>query len=457
MSQPAQKIPPTPPSAEPAASSSPIEQELRRRLHPRVLALREAMHRRFLEVIDLPAVRPEDIEDARFRRHVETLVDEMLATFAAQIPAFTTPAEVKKDFLSEALGLGALEELIADDSISEIMVVDRQTVYVERRGRIEQVPVGFGSDGALRAIIERIIMPLGRRVDESQPLVDARLKDGSRVNVIIPPLALRGAAVTIRKFAKSPLSLDRLIEFGAIDARIKRFLVRCVQARKNIIVSGGTGSGKTTLLNALSQFIDVEERIITIEDSAELKLVQPHVVRLETRPANFEGQGAFTIRDLVKNALRMRPDRIVVGECRGGEALDMLQAMNTGHDGSLTTLHANNPTEAISRLETLCLMADVELPSRAIRAQIANSVHLVVQQTRFADGSRRVTEIAEVTGIDEHGEITLNPLFVFQRDAAAVGAARQARIAGRFRATGYVPSFIGEFYALGLIKKGEAF
>lgn len=467
MSQPGRTSAPPPPASPPpapapaASAGAPlttsIEQELRRRLHPQILALREAMHRRFLEIIDLPAVRPEDIEDARFRRHVESLVDELLDTFAERLPPFTTRAEVKKDFLAEALGLGALEDLIADDSISEIMVIDRQTVYVERRGRIEQVPVGFGSDGALRAIIERIIMPLGRRVDESQPLVDARLKDGSRVNVIIPPLALRGAAVTIRKFSKSPLSLERLVDFGALDERMQRFLIRCVQARKNIIVSGGTGSGKTTLLNALSQFIDAEERIITIEDSAELKLVQPHVVRLETRPANFEGQGAFTIRDLVKNALRMRPDRIVVGECRSGEALDMLQAMNTGHDGSLTTLHANNPGEALGRLETLCLMADVELPSKAIRAQIANAVHVIVQQTRFADGSRRVTEVAEVTGIDEHGEISLNPLFVFQRAAAAVGAERHARITGRFRATGYVPTFIGEFYALGLIAKGEAF
>ncbi len=436
---------------------SPIERELRRRLHPQVLALREAMHRRFLEIIDLPAIRPEDIEDVRFRRHVEELVEELLNDFAARIPSFTTREEIKRDFLSEALGLGALEELIADDSISEVMVVDRQTVYVERRGRLEQVPVGFGSEGALRSIIERIIMPLGRRVDESQPLVDARLKDGSRVNVIIPPLSLRGPAVTIRKFSKSPLSFERLVELGALDERMRRFLQRCVQARKNIVVSGGTGSGKTTLLNALSQFIDSEERIITIEDSAELKLVQPHVVRLETRPANFEGQGAFTIRDLVKNALRMRPDRIVVGECRSGEALDMLQAMNTGHDGSLTTLHANSPQEALARLETLCLMADVELPSRAIRAQIASAIHVIIQQARFSDGSRRITAIAEVTGLSDAGEVTLHPLFEFQRSVAEVGADRHERVSGRFRATGYVPSFIAEFYALGLVKAGEAF
>lgn len=443
--------------SEDATEERELERERNRRLHPQVLALREAMHRRFLEIVDLPSIRPEDISDARFRRHVETLVDGLLADFASQLPAVTTQAEVKKDFLAEALGLGALEELLADETITEIMVVDRQTVFVEQKGRIIQVPLGFGSDGSLRSIIERIIMPLGRRVDESQPLVDARLPDGSRVNIIIPPLALRGPAVTIRKFSKKPLSLENLQGFGALDERMRRFLVRCVQARKNIVVSGGTGSGKTTLLNALSHNIDRAERIITIEDSAELRLLQPHVVRLETRPANFEGQGAFTIRDLVKNALRMRPDRIVIGECRGGESLDMLQAMNTGHDGSLTTLHANNPVEAISRLETMCLMADVELPAKAIRAQIAGAIHVIVQQTRFTDGSRRISAISEVTGLDEDGEVAIVPLFVFERKDAQVGAARLDRVTGNFRPTGYVPSFIGEFYALGLIAPGEAF
>ncbi len=434
-----------------------FEQEFRRRLHPQVLALREAMHRRLLELLDLAELRPDDVEDPRFRQHLSKLVDEILNSFAAQVPGVTTAEQVKKDFLSEVLGLGALDDLINDDQVSEIMVVDRQTIFVERNGRLQQEPVGFGSDAALRAIIERIIMPLGRRVDESQPLVDARLKDGSRVNVIIPPLALRGPSVTIRKFSKAPLPLSKLREWGALDARMDRFLVRCIQARKNVVVSGGTGSGKTTLLNALSQHIGSDERIITIEDSAELKLLQPHVVRLETRPANFEGQGAITIRELVKNALRMRPDRIVVGECRGGEALDMLQAMNTGHDGSLTTLHANNPQEAIARLETLCLMADVELPAAAIRSQIANAVHVIVQQTRFADGSRRITAISEVTGLDDNGEVMMRPLFVFQRLHAQTGTERHEKVHGQFRSTGYVPSFIEEFFALGLISPGEAF
>ena len=447
----------TPVDLSPTPEEQKTEQERRRRLFPETLALREAMHRRLLEILDLPALRPEDVEDPRFGRYLNKVVDGLLDEFSTRIPTLTTREEIKKDFLAEALGLGALEELIADDSISEIMVIDRQTVYIERKGRLELVPVGFGSEGALRSVIERIIMPLGRRIDESQPLVDARLKDGSRVNAIIPPLALRGPALTIRKFSKRPYSLDELREFGAMDDRIQRFLVRCIQARKNVVVSGGTGSGKTTLLNALSQHIDRSERIVTIEDSAELKLIQPHVVGLETRPANFEGQGAFTIRDLVKNSLRMRPDRIVVGECRGGEALDMLQAMNTGHDGSLTTLHANNPDEAISRLETLCLMADVELPAKAIRAQIANAVHVIVQQARFADGSRRITHVSEVIGLTDQGEVEMHPLFLFQRTAARVGAGHAEKIKGRFRSTGYVPTFINEFYAMGLIQAGEAF
>lgn len=436
-----------------------LERQLRRLLDTRVQALRESMHRRFLELVDLPSLRPEEVESAEFQRYADSLVDTILDEFQDQIPPVTSRLEVKEQFLAEALRLGALEPLIADETISEIMVIDRQTVYIEQRGRLRRAPVCFGSDGALRSIIERIIMPLGRRVDESQPLVDARLKDGSRVNIIIPPLALRGPAVTIRKFSKRPLSLVALQKQAtpSLDERMLRFLIRCVQSRKNIVVSGGTGSGKTTLLNALSQFIDPTERIITIEDAAELQLVQPHVVRLETRPANFEGNGAFTIRDLVKNALRMRPDRIIVGECRGGEALDMLQAMNTGHDGSLTTLHANNPEEAVARLETLCLMADVELPAKAIRAQIANAVHVVVQQSRFADGTRRITAISELIGLDDNGEVALHPLFVFERHAAAVGSGHHERVSGRFRATGYVPTFINEFYSLGLISPGEAF
>src|SRR5262249_40377214 len=279
---------------------------------------------------------------------------------------------------------------------SEIMVVDPNTIYIEQGGKIILSNARFTDDERVRAVIERIVTPLGRRIDESSPLVDARLKDGSRVNAVIRPIALRGSCITIRKFAKVPLTMDKIVNYGSITDRMARFLTRCVHAKKNVVISGGTGSGKTTLLNVLSGAIPPDERIVTIEDAAELQLKQPHVVSLETRPANMEGKGEYTIRDLVKNALRMRPDRIVVGECRGGEALDMLQAMNTGHDGSLTTTHANSAREAISRLETLVLMAGIDLPIRAIREQIAGSVHMLVQQSRLNDGSRKVTAITEV-------------------------------------------------------------
>ena len=312
----------------------------------------------------------------------------------------------------------------------------------------------FTDDERVRAVIERIVTPLGRRIDESSPLVDARLKDGSRVNAVIKPIALRGSCITIRKFAKVPLTLEKLISYGSLTERMGRFLTRCVHAKKNIVISGGTGSGKTTLLNVLSGAIPPDERIVTIEDAAELQLKQPHVVSMETRPANLEGRGEYTIRDLVKNALRMRPDRIVVGECRGGEALDMLQAMNTGHDGSLTTTHANSPEEAISRLETLVLMTSLELPMRAIREQIASSVQIIVQQSRLSDGSRRVTAISEIIGIDRSTtEIELRPIFQYVR----TGTSAKGKVEGEFRATGYLPSFLPMFIVMGLVKKGEPY
>ncbi len=305
----------------------------------------------------------------------------------------------------------------------------------------------------MRAVIERIVTPLGRRIDESSPLVDARLKDGSRVNAVIRPIALRGSCITIRKFARVPLTLPRLIEFGALSEQMGRFLQRCVVAKRNVVISGGTGSGKTTLLNVLSSSIPEDERIITIEDAAELQLEQPHVVSLETRPANMEGKGEYTIRDLVRNALRMRPDRIVVGECRGGEALDMLQAMNTGHDGSLTTTHANSPAEALARLETLALMAGVDLPAKAIRDQIAASIHVIVQQSRFSDGTRKITMISEVAGMESDGTIELLPIFEFERS----GTGPEGQVLGRFRSTGYLPSFLDEFIVMGLVKPGEPY
>jgi pilus assembly protein CpaF len=330
------------------------------------------------------------------------------------------------------------------------MVVDRATIYVERGGKLDLTGARFSSEDALRSAIERIVTPLGRRIDESTPMVDARLKDGSRVNAIIPPLALRGPCLTIRKFSQKKLELEDLKKFGSLDDRMARFLTRCVVARRNILVSGGTGSGKTTLLNVLSSAIPDDERIVTIEDAAELRLAQPHVVSLETRPANMEGRGEYSIRDLVRNALRMRPDRIVVGECRGGEALDMLQAMNTGHDGSLTTTHANSPEEAVARLETLVLMGGLDLPARAIREQIANSIHVVVQQARFVDGSRKITSIAEVVGMEDDGTVRLENVFEFHRLQSERG-----RVVGEYRATGYMPSFIGEFITMGLCKDGD--
>jgi pilus assembly protein CpaF len=303
----------------------------------------------------------------------------------------------------------------------------------------------------VRAAIERIVTPLGRRIDESTPLVDARLKDGSRVNAVIPPLALRGACITIRKFAKNPLRVEDLIRFGSLNERMARFLTRAVRIRKNIVISGGTGSGKTTLLNVLSGAIPEDERVVTIEDAAELQLAQPHVVSLESRPPNLEGKGAYTIRDLVRNALRMRPDRIVVGECRGSEAIDMLQAMNTGHEGSMTTTHANSPREAVARIETLCLMAGVDLPVRAIRSQIASSVHLIVQQSRLSDGSRRVTAVSEVVGIDDDGDVELNEIFSFVR----LSTAGDGKITGEYRASGYLPSFVDELIAHNVAPDGD--
>jgi pilus assembly protein CpaF len=368
------------------------------------------------------------------------------------------PAKINRDGLvgeltDEALGLGPLERFLSDPTVNEIMVVDPTTIYVEQGGKLSKSDAKFTDDERVRAVIERIVTPLGRRIDESSPLVDARLSDGSRVNAVIRPLALRGSAITIRKFAKSPLTLEKLISFGAMTPQMGRFLTRRVVAKRNVVISGGTGSGKTTLLNVLSAAIPSGERVVTIEDAAELQLKQPHVVSLETRPANMEGKGEYTIRDLVKNALRMRPDRIVVGECRGGEALDMLQAMNTGHDGSLTTTHANSPREAVSRLETLVLMAGVELPIRAIRDQIAGSIHLIVQQSRLSDGSRKITAIAEVVGIDDQGEIEIVPIFEFHR----TGTGPKGAVEGEFRATGFLPSFLNEFIVMGLIKQGEPY
>jgi pilus assembly protein CpaF len=414
-----------------------------------IAVLRKRIHRMLLDQLDLVKLDRGNLATPDMRAEVEQGLQHVFQQLDFEIPPSLDRGALLVEMCDEVLGLGPLERLLADDAVSEIMVVDPYTIYIERAGRIELSGLRFTDDESVRAVIERIVTPLGRRIDESSPIVDARLKDGSRVNAVIRPLALRGSCITIRKFAATPLQLDGLIAYGSLTDRMATFLKRSVIAKKNIVISGGTGSGKTTLLNVLSTAIPSHERVVTIEDAAELRLQQPHVVSLETRPPNMEGRGAYTIRDLVRNALRMRPDRIVVGECRGGEALDMLQAMNTGHDGSMTTTHANSPREALARLETLCLMSGLDLPSRAIREQIASSVHIIIQQTRFSDGSRRVTSISEVVGIED-GHIEIREIFGFHR----TGTTPDGRVAGEFRATGYLPTFLDEFVAKGLVESG---
>lgn len=349
------------------------------------------------------------------------------------------------DISNELLGLGPLEPLLQNDAITEIMVNGPKQIFVEKKGKLELTDVRFYSNAHLMNIIERILTPLGRRVDESSPLVDARLADGSRVNIIIPPLALVGPTVTIRKFSKKALSIQDLVGFGTLSNDMATFLDACVRARLNILVSGGTGSGKTTTLNVLSSFIPATDRIVTIEDAAELRLQQIHVVTLESRPPNLEGHGAITIRDLVKNALRMRPDRIIVGEVRAGEALDMLQAMNTGHDGSLTTAHANTPRDVLSRLETMVLMAGMELPVRAVRTQVSSAIDLILQQSRIRDGSRKITYITEVQGM-EGDTIVLQDLFRYVQDRID----ERGKSIGHFESMGLMPNFMDKFQMNGI-------
>jgi pilus assembly protein CpaF len=369
------------------------------------------------------------------RRTIEDMYDQILA----QENIILTRQERQRLFeqiVAEILGFGPLEPLLGDESITEIMVNGSQKVFIERQGKIEKTNMTFESDDHLMRIIDRIVSPLGRRIDESSPYVDARLPDGSRVNAIIPPLALNGPTLTIRKFSKVPLSIDDLIRFGSVTPEAMEFLQACVIARLNVIVSGGTGSGKTTFLNILSGYIPGDERIITVENAAELQLRQEHVVTLESRPPNIEGKGEVTIRDLVVNCLRMRPDRIVVGECRSGEALDMLQAMNTGHDGSLTTAHSNSPRDTLARLETMCLMAGMDLPVRAIREQIASAVDLIVHQDRMRDGTRKVVNITEVQGM-EGDVIVMSDIFAFEQQGMEAG-----RVIGRLKPTGIRPKFV---------------
>ncbi|MHB8985494.1 MAG: CpaF family protein [Eubacteriales bacterium] len=359
---------------------------------------------------------------------------------------------IAKEVSDDAIAFGPITPLLNDPDITEVMVNGPDRVYIEKKGKIELTDVFFRNQNHVMHIIEKIVIPLGRRIDESMPMVDARLPDGSRVNAIIPPLALNGPTITIRKFFKEPLTVENLINFGTLTPQISSFLEACVNGRLNMVVSGGTGSGKTTTLNILSSFIPNDERVVTIEDAAELQLRQDHVITLESRPPNIEGKGAITIRDLVRNALRMRPDRIVVGEVRSGEALDMLQAMNTGHDGSLTTGHANSPRDMLARLETMVLMAGMELPVKAIREQISSAIHLIVQQSRMRDGSRRITHITEVQGM-EGDIIVLQDVFVFKQ----AGVDKDGMIKGKFVATGIRPKFLNILESYGITLPYETF
>lgn len=403
------------------------------------------IHEKLMNAMDLRRTDVESMNDEELTTTVKSLISEIIKEMEQDLPREIDRVKLAKDVLNEAIGLGPLEDFLADDAITEIMVNRYNDIYYEKRGKLYKSKVTFSSNSAVFSVIERIVSPLGRRIDESSPMVDGRLKDGSRINAIIPPLAIKGPCLTIRKFAKKKFTTDDLISFGAISQNIVKFLQAAVLNRKNIIISGGTGSGKTTFLNVLSGFIPHTERIVTVEDSAELQLSQPHVVSLEARPPNMEGKGAVTIRDLVKNCLRMRPDRIVVGECRGGETLDMLQAMNTGHDGSLTTVHANSPRDLVSRLEVMVMMAGMELPEKAIREQIASAINIIVQQARFSDGTRKITHIAEITGI-ESGVVQMQNIFVFKQRSLD----EDGRVQGEFKATGRIPEFYEELKQRGL-------
>lgn len=402
------------------------------------LALRVRLHQRLLDVLNLSAMEQTPRESLRME------IRKTVVGFIAEEKRLLSPAQLDQlvdELLDELLGLGPLEPLLKDESITDILINTHETVYVERRGRLERAEVRFEDTRHLLRILNKIVAAVGRRVDESQPMVDARLADGSRVNAIIPPLAVDGPLISIRKFSKIPIDTSKLVEYGSITSEMVLVLKAIVAARRNVLISGGTGSGKTTLLNALSSYIDPLERIVTIEDSAELQLQQPHVGRLETRPANIEGKGEISQRELVKNSLRMRPDRIIVGEVRAGEAFDMLQAMNTGHDGSMTTVHANTPRDALSRLEQMIGMAGLDIPARSIRGQIASAIHLVIQVERSEDGRRRVVSISEIVGMEED-VISMQEIFRFRRR----GRGPNGEVMGDFEATGVRPRFI-EFLA----------
>ena len=377
------------------------------------------------------------------KRTIQELFEQILGEENI-VPSRPERARLFEQIAAEILGLGPLQPLLEDDTITEVMVNGAKNIYIERKGKLHRVPVTFENNDHVMRIIDRIVAPLGRRIDESSPYVDARLQDGSRVNAVIPPISLVGPVLTIRKFSKNPITVDQLVQYGSISPEALQFLKACVEARLNVVISGGTGSGKTTLLNVMSGYIPDDERIVTIENAAELQLRQEHVVTLESRPPNIEGRGEITIRDLVINSLRMRPDRIIVGECRGGETLDMLQAMNTGHDGSMTTAHSNSPRDTLSRLETMCLMAGMELPIRAIREQVSSAIDVICHQDRMRDGTRKVVTICEVSGM-EGDIITMTDIFTFEQTGIESG-----KIVGRLRPTGLRPKFMDQIEAAGI-------
>jgi len=418
----------------PAATAAAADDEQQ---HVTPVELKKKIHEMLLDELDLRHIDITDQSHEELREKAQAAVSSIVARLAGEVPPWLPHEQLVTEVVNEAVGLGPIEEFLADRTVDEIMVNNWDRIYVERNGKVERTNKRFTDNKQVLAVIRRILAPIGRRIDESSPMVDARLPDGSRVNAIIAPLSLTGPTLTIRKFAYEPFRTEDLIRFGTMNRQIAEFLKLAVAQRMNILISGGTGSGKTTLLNVVSTFISPDERIITIEDSAELKLPQEHVISLESKPANIEGRGEIPIRKLVINSLRMRPNRIIVGECRGGEALDMLQAMNTGHDGSLTTLHANSPRDALARLETMVLMAGMELPARAIRDQVASAINLIVHTARLPDGKRKVMAVTELTGM-EGDVITLQDIYLFRQTGIGPGGT----VLGHHEATGAVPKFV---------------
>jgi len=423
-----------------------------------ILLLKRRIHARLIDELNLKRMDSRSFSDTRKTKELKSKAEMMVANFLAEeagmlISSSDVRKKLVKEILDEALGLGPLEDLLADPAITDIMVNNKDEIYIERFGKLELTSKKFISNEQVKTIIERIIAPIGRRIDESVPMVDARLPDGSRVNAIIPPLSLTGPSLTIRKFRKERFKIEELIGINTLSKAMADFIRACVVSRKNVIVSGGTGSGKTTVLNVLSSFIPNNERIVTIEDAAELKLTQEHWVRLESRPPNIEGRGAITIRELFRNTLRMRPDRIIIGECRGVETLDMLQAMNTGHDGSMTTVHANSTHDALTRFDSMILMSGIELPIRAIREMIAAAIDVIVHTARLPDGTRKVLQVTEIAGMKDELHIDLRDIFTFKQ----VGIDEAGNVLGNFVPTGYVPSFIEEIKVKGIALSEDIF